>query len=309
MPGGDTTRTILVALAAGIGVALAKVVAAVVTGSPAMAAEAAHSLADTANDLFLMVAQRRSIRPPDKRHPFGYGKEAYFWALIAALGVFIAGAAFSLRQGIADLIHPSATSSFLVAYIVLALSTAFDGLSFRQSAHQMSVTARLANRSILDEAATTSDPNLRAVFNEDAVSVAGDLLALAGLGLSQLIGSSRPQAVAAVLIALVLIRISLRLVRRNHDFLVGQPIPSADLDRVHALILGYPGVTDVGELLVTYIGPGQVWVFARVAVAPNLDVRQVTQLVRSIEADLTSQSPYIYRVDLVPYGEDDATPR
>jgi cation diffusion facilitator family transporter len=166
MRGGDTTRTVLVALGAGMGVALAKVVAAVVTGSAAMAAEAAHSLGDTANDLFLLVAQRRSARPPDKRHPLGYGREAYFWALIAALGVFIAAAAFSLRQGITDLIHPSATSAFLVAYLVLGASTVFDALSFRQSAHQMSETARLADRSILDEATTTSDSNLRAVFSE-----------------------------------------------------------------------------------------------------------------------------------------------
>ena len=151
-----------------------RLLAAVVTGSAAMAAEAAHSLGDTANDLFLLVAQRRSARPPDKRHPLGYGREAYFWALIAALGVFIAGAAFSLRQGITDLIHPSATSSFLVAYVVLGVSTVFDALSFRQSAHQMSVTARLANRSILDQATVTSDSNLRAVFSEDVVSVAGD---------------------------------------------------------------------------------------------------------------------------------------
>jgi cation diffusion facilitator family transporter len=192
-PGGDTTRTVFVAVVAGIGVALAKVAAATVTGSPAMAAEAAHSLGDTANDLFLVVAQHRSARPPDKRHPFGYGREAYFWALIAALGVFIAAAAFSLRQGITELVHPSGTSSLLVAYIVLAVSTVFDAISFRQSAHQMNASARLANRSLLDQAEMTSDPNLRAVFNEDAVSVVGDLLALSGLALSQLIGSSRPK--------------------------------------------------------------------------------------------------------------------
>jgi cation diffusion facilitator family transporter len=304
MPGNDTSRTIWVALGSGVAVALAKVAAAILTASTAMAAEAAHSLADTANDLFLVVAQRRSARPPDKRHPFGYGREAYFWALIAALGVFIAAAAYSLRQGITDLIHPSTTSSFLVAYVVLAVSTVFDAVSFRQSAHQMSATARLANRSILDEAAITSDPNLRAVFNEDAVSVAGDVLALAGLGLGQIIDSSRPQAVAAVLIAVVLIRISLRLVRRNHDFLVGQPIPSADKDRVRALLLAYPGVTDVSELLVTYVGPDQIWVLARINVADNLEGGQVTQLVSGIETYLASQSPLIYRVDVVPYGEE-----
>jgi cation diffusion facilitator family transporter len=308
MPEGDTTRTVLVALGAGACVAIAKVVTAVLTASPAMAAEAAHSLADTANDVFLLVAQHRSARPADKRHPFGYGKEAYFWTLIAALGVFIAGAAFSLRQGITDLVHPSVTSSFLVAYIVLAISTVFDALSFRQSARQMSATARLANRSLLDQATITSDPNLRAVFNEDAVSVAGDLLALAGLGLSQLIGSSRPQAVAAVLIALLLIGISLRLVRRNHDFLVGQPIPSTDQDRVRAFLLAYPEVIDVGELLVTYLGPEQVWVLARLTVAGNLGGGQVTELIRSIEADLANESSFIYRVDVVPYREDHSVP-
>jgi len=115
-----------VALVTGFGVALAKAGAAVVTSSPAMAAEASHSLADTANDLFFVVAQHRSTRPRDEHHPFGFGREAYFWALMAALGTFIAGAAFSLREGINELIRPSVTSSFVVAYAVLGVSAIFD---------------------------------------------------------------------------------------------------------------------------------------------------------------------------------------
>jgi hypothetical protein len=130
------------------------------------------------------------------------------------------------------------------------------------SAHQMSVEARLANRSLLDEAAATSDPSLRGVFDEDAVSVAGDVFALIGMGLNKVIGSSIPRAIAAVLIALVLVRISLRLVKRNHDFLLGQPIPAPDRDRVRAFLMDYPGVTAIRELLVTYIGTDQVWVLA-----------------------------------------------
>jgi hypothetical protein len=102
-----------------------------------MAAAASDSLADTANDLFLLLAQRRGGRPADDRHPLGYGREAYFWALFAGLGVFVAGAAFSLREGIDQLIHPSITSSFGVAYIVLAVSAGFDLVSIRQSAGQM----------------------------------------------------------------------------------------------------------------------------------------------------------------------------
>ncbi len=129
----DSTRTVLVAIGADLGVALAKVGTAVFTGSSAVAAGAAEALADTANDVFLLIAQRRGSRPPDDQHPLGYGREAYFWALIAALGVFVAGAAFSLREGIDELIHPSATSSFAVAYAVLAISAVFDLVSFRQS--------------------------------------------------------------------------------------------------------------------------------------------------------------------------------
>ena len=142
----------------------------------------------------------------------GYGREAYFWAVIAALGVFVAGAAFSLREGIAELIRPGATSSFTVAYVVLAVSAVFDLVSFRQSAGHMIRRARHYDRDLLEQARVTSDPALRTVFNADAVSVSVDVLVLAALAINQVTGSSIPQGVAAVLIALVMIRISLRLI-------------------------------------------------------------------------------------------------
>jgi cation diffusion facilitator family transporter len=316
----DSMRTVLVALGSGLAVALAKVGVAALTGSTAMAAEAAHSLADTGNDLFLFVAQRRSSRPADDRHPLGYGREAYFWALIAAIGVFIAGAAFSLRQGIEELIHPSVTSSFGVAYIVLAISAVFDLVSFRQSAGQMIHRGRRYHRSLVEESRVTSDPTLRAVFLEDAVSVSGDLIALAALALNQITGSSVPQGVAAVLISLVLIRTSLRLIKRSHDFLVGawpltpeahgdrdaddftQPLGPDDEQRIRAFLLGYPGVTALHEVLVTFTGPGQAWVIARLDVADELSGAQVKSLVRGIESGMKRESENVYRVDVVPAG-------
>jgi cation diffusion facilitator family transporter len=333
----DSMRTVLVALGSGLGVALAKIGVAVFTGSSAMAAEASHSLSDTANDLFLFVAQRRSTRHPDGRHPLGYGREAYFWALIAALGVFIAGAAFSLRDGIAELIHPGVTSSFTVAYVVLAVSTVFDLVSFRQSAGQLIGRARRHHQDLLDEARGTSDPTLRAVFVEDAVSVSGDVITLAALALNQLTGSSIPQGIAAVFIGLVLIRTSLRLGKRSHDFLVGawllpttspipvpspapatapalaasprsadddftQPLRAADEDKIRAFLLGYPGVTAIREVLVTFTGPGRVWVTARLDVADELTGAQVTSLVCGIESGMKRESDAVYRVDVVPVG-------
>jgi divalent metal cation (Fe/Co/Zn/Cd) transporter len=130
----ESTRTVLVAIGGDLGVALPKVIVSVFTGSSAVAAAASESLADTANDLILLLAQRRSSRPADDQHALGYGREAYFWALLAGLGVFAGGAAFSLREGIDELLHPGTTSRFAVAYVVLAVSAAFDLLSFRQSA-------------------------------------------------------------------------------------------------------------------------------------------------------------------------------
>jgi cation diffusion facilitator family transporter len=323
----DSMRTVLVALGSGLAVAAAKVAVAIVTGSSAMAAEASHSVADSANDLFLFIAQRRSARRADDRHPLGYGREAYFWALIAALGVFIAGAAFSLRAGIDELIHPTVTSSFGVAYIVLAISAVFDLVSFRQSAGQMVHRARRYHRDVLDESRATSDPTLRAVFLEDAISVSGDVITLAALALNQITGSSVPQGVAAVLIGLLLIRASLRLVRRSHDFLTGvwpltstahedrdddgsatQPLTPADEQRIRAFLLGYPGVNAIDQVLVTFIGPGRVWVIARLDIDDDLRGAQVKSLVRGIESGMKRESEAVYRVDVVP-GRADASAR
>jgi cation diffusion facilitator family transporter len=316
----DSTRTILVAIGADLGVALAKVGTSVFTGSSAVAAGAAEALADTANDVFLLIAQRRSSRPADDQHPLGYGREAYFWALIAALGVFVTAAAFSLREGIDELIHPSTTSSFAVAYIVLAISAVFDLVSFRQSGGQMSLRARRYHRDLLEESRVTSDPTLRIVFTSDAVSVSADVLALAALALNQITGSSIYQAVAAVLIALVLIRISLRLIQRSHDFLVGtwagagggpegrdvagftQPLRPAEVEKARAVLLGYPGVTAICGLLFTFVGPGRIWIVARVDIDDGLDGAQVKALVCGIEAGMKHQSENVYRVDVVPIG-------
>jgi len=321
----DSTRTVLVALGAGLGVALAKVAAAAFTGSAALAAEAAHSLADSGNDLFLFVAQRRGNRPADDQHPLGYGREAYFWALIAAIGVFVTAAVYSLREGIDELIHPSATSSFAVAYVVLAISTVLDLMSIRQSAGQLVRRARRYQRKLLEESRVTSDPSLRAVFVEDAVSVSGDVIAFVALALNQITGSSIPQGVAAVLIALVLIRFSLRLIQRSHDFLVGawtgaaggpqgrdvagltQPLRPAEEERVRAFLLGHPGVTGIRELLVTFVGPGRIWLVARIDIGDGLRGDQVKSLVSDIESGMKRESEHIYRADIVPIGRAPAS--
>jgi len=162
------------------------------------------------------------------------------------------------------------------------------------------------------------------VFLEDAVSVSGDVITLAALALNQITGSSIPQGVAAVLIGLVLIRTSLRLVKRSHDFLVGawpltaaahgdrdddgstQPLTPADEQRVRAFLLAYPGVTAIHEVLVTFIGPGRAWVIARLDIEDDLSGAKVKSLVRGVESGMKRESEAVYRVDIVPIGRAQA---
>jgi cation diffusion facilitator family transporter len=147
--------------------------AAALTGSASLVAEAAHSWADTGKQIFLLIADRRSRRPPDRAHPFGYGREAYVWSLLAALGLFVAGAAIAVTHGIQELIHPQAAGHFLVGYAVLAVSFVLEGISFLRSVQQARPEAELLQRDLIEHVVATSDPTLRAVFAEDSAALIG----------------------------------------------------------------------------------------------------------------------------------------
>ena len=168
--------------------AVAKTVAAVVTGSASILAEAAHSWADTGNEVFLFVANRRSRRPADDAHPLGYGREAYVWALLAALGLFVAGAVLSVTHGVQELVRPEPATDFIVGYVVLAVSFVLEGVSFLRSVRQAKPGAQLMERDVIEQVMATSDPTLRAVFAEDSAALIGLVIAAAGLGAHQLTG-------------------------------------------------------------------------------------------------------------------------
>ncbi len=298
----QSSRTVGVALAANLGVAVAKLLGAVVTGSTVMSAEASHAFADTGNQVLLLIAQRRSHRAPDRRHPLGSGREAYFWALIASVVVFIAGAAFSLREGVLELLHPIRDASFLAVYLILGVSTLLDALSLHQAVKQLRSEARLFRRDFLDQVTLTSDPTVRAVFAEDSAAIAGDIIGFAGVGLHQATGSSVPEGVAAVIIGVLLVGVGWQLARRNRDFLLGEQAPPSVVESVRTFLLAFPGVVSIQELLVTFIGPRQLWVVARVDIEDTLTGSQVERLARTIETGLQQESKFIRRVDVVPVG-------
>jgi cation diffusion facilitator family transporter len=248
------------------------------------------------------VAQRSSARPPDERHPLGHGRAAYFWALIAALGVFVTGALLSIREGVLELLHPTETTSFLVAYVVLAISLVLESLSLARAYRQIRHEASELKRNFTEHFRLSSDPIARAVLAEDAAAVAGNLIAGTGIALRQLTGSGIPDGVAALLIGLVLAYVAYELARRNGDFLIGRRAPQRIEADIRKTITGVRGVKGVGELLVLFIGPRQIRVLARVDIDDALGGAQVKALVREIEETLIRSSPYIVRVDVVPDG-------
>src|SRR5947209_7509630 len=216
---GDSRKVVIVALAANVAIAAAKFVAAGVTGSPALLAEAFHSLADSGNEVLLGVAQARGDRPPDADHPLGHGREAYFWAVIAAVAVFVGGGLLSVRQGVGELLRPTEASSFAAGYAVLAFALVLDGLSLRQAYRQLGKEAAALGRELRTHFVLTSDPVTRAVLLEDSAALTGSTVALAGLVLRQITRSSVPDAAAAIAIGLILGYVAFQLCLRNRDFL------------------------------------------------------------------------------------------
>src|SRR6478609_867298 len=169
--GGESTVTVVIAFLANALVATAKSVAATITGSASMVAEAVHSWADTGNEVFLLLANKRSRKPADHDHPLGFGREAYVWSMFAALGLFSGGAGVSIRHGIQELVHPEPAGASGTAYAVPGVAFVLEGGSFLQANRQARKEAKKAERDLLQHVLVTSDPTLRAVFAEDAAAL------------------------------------------------------------------------------------------------------------------------------------------
>ncbi len=290
--GSASLVTVLVALAANLLVAVAKSVAAAITRSASLTAEAAHSWADTGNEVFLLVANRRAARPPDRAHPLGHGREAYVWSLFAALGLFVAGGAVSITHGVNELRAPSPAEHFAVGYAVLGISALLEGTSFRRSVRQATPEAESLQRDLIEHVMATSDPTLRAVFVEDASALLGLLLAAAGLAADQLTGSVTPDAIGSILIGLLLVVVAVLLIDRNRQFLVGEEADPRVRRAVLQALLDLPEVQRVTYLRLEVVGPRTISVIGDVDLAGDDVESNVAVRLRSLEA-LISASPAV----------------
>jgi cation diffusion facilitator family transporter len=286
--GSESLLTVIVAFGANLLIAVAKSIAAAVTGSASLVAEAAHSWADTGNEVFLLVANRRSARPPDPAHPFGHGREAYVWSLFAALGLFVAGSAVSVTHGVQELVNPEPASNFLVGYLVLAVSFVLEGISFGQSTRQARSEAASLDRDLIEHVMVTSDPTLRAVFAEDAAALTGLVIAAGGLGLHQLTGSPVPDAVGSILVGVLLGVVALVLINRNRRFLVGQEADPRVRAAVIEELLDQAEVARVTYLRLEVVGPRLVSVVGDVDLTGDDTESHVALRLRALEAKITA---------------------
>ncbi len=294
--------TVLVAFGANLLVAIAKSFAALVTGSASLTAEAAHSWADTGNEIFLLIAERRSNKAPDDAHPYGYGRDVYVWSLFAAVGLFTVGAVVSIMHGITELSSDEPSENALVAYIVIGLSFILEGTSFLRSVRQLRGTAAEADQEVLEHVLETSDPTVRAVFFEDAAALIGLALAAAGVFLHEITGSAVWDAIGSIAIGGLLAVVAVLLIQLNRRFLIGQsPSPRA-MTAVLKLLADQDDVASVSYLHIEYVGPSRVFLVAAVDLvgdAPEHEIavrlaalgRLVERNEHVVEAVLTLSQP------------------
>ncbi len=296
----ESLGSVLAALAANTTIAIAKGTAAALTGSPALLAETLHTVADAGNEVFLYVAIRRSRHPADASHPFGYGPERYYWALIAAIGMFLIGGTLSVWEGITALIHPRPLEDFWVGVGVLVVALTLDAMSRvvavrtlrRQAAARHVTVGRLLRES--------PDPTVVTVYLEDSIDVLGAALALVALILHRVTGSALPDALATLVIGLLLGFVALRLTGRNRRLLTNQAVPERYVDALRRRLVEVPGIAGVASLEAIYLGPGEVLVTADVTLEAGQDGETVAAALQRARADIRREVPAIARLQLTP---------
>ena len=298
--GNESVGTVVVAGLANLAIAAAKFVAGLLSGSAAMLSEAAHSLADTVTEVFLFVALRRGGKPADEDHPFGYGKESYVWAFIAALFTFVGGAGFSIYHGVTTITGGEHSGQYLVAYIVLAVSFAAEGASFLKARRQVAGESRRWGVSKSRFLRVTSDTTVKAVYFEDAAALIGLVLAAAGLALAQLTGSEVWDGVASIAIGLLLLVVAGVLAYSNVTLLVGRAVPPRIRAAIAADLRSIPQVSGVPTLLTMQVGPGDILVAAKVDFDDTATGAEIEAASDEAERRLRSRFPGIRFVFLDP---------
>jgi cation diffusion facilitator family transporter len=294
---GESPRTIVIALLANVVIGVAKLIAGLVSGSSAMIAEAAHSGADCVNEIFLALGLYRARRPADELHPFGYARERFLWAFMAAIASFLIGGCLSIGIAIRELEERNPVAgAHLAPWIVLAVSFAADGTSWLQGLRQARRQAKDYGLSVWRYVNRASDPVVRAVLLEDSAALVGLLIAAGGLLLTHITGSSVPDSIASLLIGVLLACTAFALARPFADFLVGRSIPPDSFEKLRTIFEGDPAIERVLLLQAFYLAPEEVVVLAKARPARGLGIDDLTRAMDELDVRVRRELPFVAEV-------------
>jgi len=294
----SSKKVIYAALVGNLLVAATKFAAAAITGSSAMLSEAVHSLVDTGNEVLLLHGLRRAARPADQAHPFGHGREVYFWSFVVALSVFALGSGVSLYEGIHHVREPVPITRPVVNYVVLALALVFEGASWRVAFKEF--RGEKGQQTFLEAARRSKDPTTFMVLFEDSAAVLGLVIALAGTLAAELLDRPVLDGVASIAIGILLALVAAFLARESKGLLIGEPAQSEVSDAICAIVTAQPGIERANGLFTVHVGPRQVVAGITVDFRDDLTARQVEDIVARVEARVRQAHPEIVSLLIKP---------
>lgn len=297
----NSRLTLFAALAANLGIAVAKFVAASISGSSAMLTEGFHSVVDSLNQLLLLYGQKRSARPPDARHPFGYGRELYFWSFVVAILIFATGAGLSIYEGVKHIAEPEPIRSPLINYVVLAISLLLEGTSWFIAMREFD--AARGDFGWWQAIRRSKDPPSFIVLFEDTAALFGLLVAGAGITLSLIMGDPRWDGVASVVIGCALAGVALALARESKGLLIGEPADPALEAAVRAAVDRRPEVTGVNEIVTIHLGPRNIFVGLSVDFEDRVPAGRIEAMVAEVETELRARWPSIRAIYIKPQAK------
>ncbi len=296
-------KVIYAGLAGNVLVALTKFGAATVTSSAAMLSEAVHSAVDTSNDLLLLYGERAAQQPPDKRHPFGHGREVYFWSFIVSLLIFVIGAGVSIVEGVRHILAAERIENPVVSYIVLGLAAVFEGGSWWVAWKDF--RRRRGDRGVIEAAQETKDPSSVMVFFEDSAALIGIAIALAGTALAQALDEPRWDGAASIAIGVLLALVAGFLARETKQLLIGEGASRALLESVGRIASQEKGVAHFNGMLTIHLAPREVFAALSLDFEPKLPAADVNAVVASLEAHIRKAHPEVVLVMVKPQSPDD----
>jgi cation diffusion facilitator family transporter len=296
--------TVVVAIVANLVIAVAKFIAGASSGSSAMIAEGIHSVIDTGNEGLLLVGEARSRRPPDEGHPFGYGKELYFWSLIVAVLLFGVGGGMSFYEGVHRLVVPEERGEHVGAYVVLAVAAVAEGSSWLIAVRAVKRHDR--GHTFWDKLHHSKDPAKFVVVGEDTAALAGLAVAFAGVLTSQLTGSVLPDAIASMIIGLLLGAVAVYLAIESKHLLLGEAMDVETVGVVRRAIEAHPSVERAGRPLTMHLGPKQVLLNVDIAFGAGISSSELARAIDEIEARVRSIAPDVRRIFIEPQLSSEA---